>query len=77
MTRHRTRILTRRHEAEAGLADPQAAAAAMEGVEVAEEAVLEVEADPPAVAAASEALEVAPSVRVSSRASRHRREAGR
>ena len=66
----------RRQKAEAGLADPPAAAAAMEGLEVAA-AVLEVEANPPAVAAASEALEVAPSVRVSSRASRHRREAGR
>ena len=78
MTRHRRRILSRRREAEAGLADPEAAAAAMQRLEVAEEAAREVEADPAAVAAASEAEEVGPSVRVWSRASRHRREeAGR
>ena len=78
MARHRRRILTRRHEAEAGLADPQAAEAAASEAEEAEQAAREVEADPAAVAAASEAEEVGPSVRVWSRASRHRREeAGR
>ena len=66
MTRHWRRIRTRRHEAEAGLAIPQAAAAAMEGLEMAKEAVLEVEAEPPAVASASEALEVGPRACVSS-----------